>query len=166
MKGNTRYEHLPGYIQSLEGSSIAIATISAIIFNFIGLLAIDNFKSARVALSPDANGLKIGLDYLESLKYDWDLPLSLYEDVKVTSNKLLTLITEKQLGSDLIILDIKLTRSQLDLNLSYKGQLIKPILVHKQSDIIAENEVTIEHASNAFSYIENNLSTLHLSFDY
>lgn len=160
------YQHLPGYIQSLAGSSIAIATISAIIFNFIGLLAIDNFKSARVALSPDANGLKIGLDYLESLKYDWDLPLSLYEDVKVTSNKLLTIITEKQLSSDLIILDIKLTRSQLDLNLSYRGQLIKPILVHKQSGIIAENEVTIEHASNAFSYLENNLSTLHLSFDY
>ena len=160
------YQHLPSYIQSLAGSSIALATISAIIFNFIGLLAIDNFKSARVALSPDANGLKIGLDYLESLKKDWDLPSSLYKDVKVTSNKLLTLITEKHLSSDLIILDIKLTRSQLDLNLAYRGNLIKPILMYKKNDIMAENEVIIEHASNAFSYMENDLSTLYLSFDY
>ena len=160
------YQHLPNYIQSLAGSSIALATISAIIFNFIGLLAIDNFKSARVALDPDAKGLKIGLDYLESLQRDWDLPLSLYKDVKVTSNKLLMIITENHLSSDLIILDIKLTRSQLDLDISYKGHLIKPILMHKKSDIMAENELIIEHASNASAYKEQDTSIIQLSFDY
>jgi len=161
------YQHLPDYIQSLSGSSIALATISAIVLNFIALLTIDNFKSARISLSPDANGFKMGLDYLESLKNDWDLPASLYQHVVSAYTKLLTIIAEKHLSSDLMTLDIMLARSQLDFNLVYKGHLVKPIITDKKDNtIVVENEVVVENVSSAFAHVENDLSTLHLSFDY
>jgi xanthine permease XanP len=160
------YEHLPSILQTLTGSSIAFATVSAIILNFIAMLSINDSKIARIMINSDSVGYKNGMQFLESLKKDWDLPISLFEDAKEAFSQLMNLFMAKKITNDLITFDIGLTRSQFDLTVSYSGNLIKPVNQKSRENLESNDEVFIPLASNVSCSQHENASSLHISFDY
>lgn len=145
------YQHLPSYIQSLTGSSIALATISAIILNFIGLLSIDNVKTAHIVLNSDSTGYENGAVFLTKFFRKWAIPALLFEHALEAYKKLMTDIMQNNVAAKSITLDAQLKRTELDLTFSYEGQPM---------------QATIPYASQTFSFKEGDLAFMHVSFDF
>lgn len=163
------YENLPGVLQALTGSSIAFATICAIVLNFLTLLSTDNTKTAQISLRGDLSEYHEGEKYLINLQKTWDFPMILLEHVRETYASLLNaIITHSGPIKDFIVLEVKLTRSELNLGVVYRGKLLK--LVNQKDShskgLEHADEVFIPHASSVSFFCEDNTSSLQVVFDY
>jgi xanthine permease XanP len=117
------YAHLPVAAAPLLGSSLAFATMSALVLNLVFRLGIAN--RVRLVLMPEATASETIYAFLEAQGATWGARRDVVYRAIVAVTELFETVTRLELAQDNIVLAVRFDEYNLDIEVQYRGTLLE-----------------------------------------